>query len=62
MRPVPAIVGGARVVCYTPIDSRHRLTGNAKQIVGGALLGPASGLARGARDAGELKRSGVACH
>lgn len=45
MRPVPAIVGGARVVCYTPIDSRHRLTGNAKQIVGGALVGPASGLA-----------------
>jgi len=45
MRPAPSTVGGARVICYTPIDSRHRHTGNTKQVVGGVLLGPASGLA-----------------
>jgi hypothetical protein len=45
MRPVPSTIGGATVVCYTPIDSRHRHTGNTKQIVGGVVLGPASGLA-----------------
>jgi hypothetical protein len=41
----PDLVGGARVICYTRIDSRHRHTGNTKQIVNGVLLGPAAGLA-----------------
>ncbi len=45
MRPIPDTVGGATVICYTPIDARHRHTGNTKQIVGGVLLGPAKGLA-----------------
>ncbi len=45
MRPAPPTVSGAIVVCYTSIDSRHRHTGNTKQIVGGVVLGPASGLA-----------------
>ncbi len=45
MRPIPDTVGGAKVICYTPIDTRHRHTGNTKQIVGGVLLGPAKGLA-----------------
>jgi len=45
MQPVPSVIGGARVVCYTPIDSRHRHTGNTKQIVAGVLLGSAAGLA-----------------
>lgn len=31
-------------MCYTPIDQRHRHTGNTKQIVGGVVLGPAAGL------------------
>jgi hypothetical protein len=45
MRNCPEIVGGARVVCYTPIDHRHRYTGNTRQVVAGVLLGPANGLA-----------------
>lgn len=45
MRACPPVVGGAKVVCYTPIDHRHRHTGNAKQIVGGVLLASAAGLA-----------------
>jgi hypothetical protein len=45
MGPWPNIIGGARVVCFTPIDDRHRHTGNTRQIVGGVLLGPAAGLA-----------------
>lgn len=44
MRAAPSTVGGATVVCYTPIDLRHRHTGNTKQIVGGVVLRPASGL------------------
>ena len=32
-------------MCYTPIDSRHRHTGHTQQIVAGAVLGPAMGLA-----------------
>ena len=45
MDQCPSTVGGARVVCWTPIDSRHRHSGNTKQITGGVLLGPANGLA-----------------
>lgn len=45
MKTVPKTIGGARVVCFTPIDQRHRHTGNCKQIVGGAVQGPAAGLA-----------------
>ena len=45
MQPIPSVIGGARVVCYTPIDSRHNHTGHTKQIVGGVLLGPSAGLA-----------------
>lgn len=45
MQAIPSVIGGARVVCYTPIDSRHRHTGKTRQIVGGVLLGVAAGLA-----------------
>jgi len=45
MRPIPADIGGAKVVCYTQIDSRHQYTGNTKQIANGDVLGPATGLA-----------------
>jgi hypothetical protein len=41
----PAIVGGAKVICFSPIDSRHRHTGNTRQIVAGVIMEPASGLA-----------------
>ena len=34
MRPCPSIVGGARVVCYTPIDQRHVKTGNTVHLTG----------------------------
>jgi len=33
------------VVWFTPIDERHRHTGNCSQIVGGELQGPAAGIA-----------------
>jgi hypothetical protein len=45
MKPCPPTIGGARVVCYTPIDERHRLTGGCKQIVAGQLMGQMAGLA-----------------
>jgi len=45
MGPAPNEIGGATVVCFTPIDQRHRHTGNCRQIVGGVLIGPMAGLA-----------------
>jgi len=42
---IPKEVGNAKVVLYTPIDKRHRHTGNCKQIVAGELMGVAAGLA-----------------
>jgi hypothetical protein len=47
MGPAPRQIGGANVICFTPIDERHRPTGNCKQIVSGVLQGPAVGLAIG---------------
>jgi hypothetical protein len=43
--PVPEVIGGYKVICYTPIDGRHRFTGGTKQIVRGKLMGAMSGLA-----------------
>jgi hypothetical protein len=45
MNTCPETIGGARVICSTRIDHRHRFTGACKQIVAGELLGPAAGLA-----------------
>jgi len=45
MKLCPPTIGGGRVVCYTPIDHRHRFTGNCKQIVAGQLMEPMAGLA-----------------
>ncbi len=45
MKPCPEIISNARVICYTPIDDRHRFTGACKQIVRGDLMGPMAGLA-----------------
>jgi len=43
----PDYIGDARVICFSPIDERHRHTRQTKQTVGGRLLGPAAGLAIG---------------
>jgi hypothetical protein len=43
--PVPISIGGATVICYSPIDERHRHTAKTKQIVSGVVQGAASGLA-----------------
>ena len=45
MSAVPSEIGGARVVCYAPIDARSRPTGYCKHYHGSTLLGPAAGLA-----------------
>ncbi len=46
MKPAPNVVGGAQVICSThQIDSRHKHTGNCRQIVAGVLQGAAAGLA-----------------
>jgi hypothetical protein len=39
------MIGNARVICYTPIDQRHRFTGACKQVVRGELMRPMAGLA-----------------
>jgi hypothetical protein len=39
------MIGGYRVICYTPIDDRHRFTGKTRQAVRGKLMGAMSGLA-----------------
>lgn len=41
----PDTIDRAKVICYTRIDSRHKHTGNTRQIVAGELMGAASGLA-----------------
>ena len=33
------------MICYAPIDERHRFTGNCKQVVDGRLMGAMAGLA-----------------
>ncbi len=45
MGPPPGEIDGAKVICFTLIDERHRRTGNCKQVVAGVLQGPAAGLA-----------------
>ncbi len=45
MGPAPEQIDGAKVLLYTPIDVRHRPTGNCRQVVAGVLRGPAAGLA-----------------
>jgi hypothetical protein len=43
--PAPSKIGGATVICYTPIDGRHRHTGSCRQSVADVLQGAAAGLA-----------------
>jgi hypothetical protein len=45
MNAAPKQIGGAKVICFSPIDHRHRHKGNCRQIVAGVLQGPAAGLA-----------------
>ena len=45
MNPQPREIGGLRVILYSPIDQRHRFTGDCRQVVGGVAWGPAAGLA-----------------
>ena len=45
MAPTPRLIAGAKVVCFTVIDQRHRQTGQCRQIVAGVLQEPAAGLA-----------------
>jgi len=39
------MIGGANVICFTPIDLRHRQTGNCLHIVAGVVQRQAAGLA-----------------
>jgi hypothetical protein len=39
MRECPPRIADARVICYTPIDHRHRYTGRTKHIAGGVPTG-----------------------
>ncbi len=45
MHVPPELVGAARVICFTPIDERHRHTENCTQIVARVVIGAAAGLA-----------------
>lgn len=45
MKTAPKTVGTFPVVCYSPIDERHRFTANTKQWVGDTLMGAMVGLA-----------------
>ncbi|MFO0759538.1 MAG: hypothetical protein U0359_23805, partial [Byssovorax sp.] len=45
MKQPPELLGGAKVVQWSAIDSRHRPTGNTRQIVAGVLQPPAAGIA-----------------
>lgn len=45
MHPAPLRIGGARVVAFTSVDTRHRPTFACRHVVGGTPLGPAAGLA-----------------
>ena len=44
MKP-PEAIGGAAIVCYSPVDERHHFTGICKHTVAGQLMGAMAGLA-----------------
>lgn len=41
----PDWIDSLRVICYTPIDSRHRHTRQTRHVLGSAVLGRAAGIA-----------------
>ena len=45
MVEAPRAIDGANVICFAPIDERHRPTGSCRHTVNGALQGPMAGLA-----------------
>ena len=45
MKEAPESIDGAKVILFTPIDQRHRHTGDCVQNVAGVPQGPAAGLA-----------------
>jgi hypothetical protein len=45
MKGAPASISDASVICYTPIDARHRATGKTRHAVGGAVQAAVPGLA-----------------
>ena len=45
MRPCPSIIDGARVICYTPIDRKHKKTGQTIHRSGEREIEDAKGLA-----------------
>jgi hypothetical protein len=45
VKDAPEFIDGAKVILFTPIDQRHRLTGNCRQVVAGVPQGPSAGLA-----------------
>lgn len=44
MKSRPEISGDERLVCYSPIDERHRFTGACKQVVRGETMGAMASL------------------
>ncbi len=42
MEDVPTTFNGAKVICFSPIDERHRTTGSCRHFVRGDLQGPAA--------------------
>ena len=45
MHACPQRLGEEQVVCYTPVDSRHRHTGATRHVVAGVLASQSCGLA-----------------
>jgi hypothetical protein len=45
VKPPPALIDGARVVAWTPIDQRHRPTGETRHYRDGLLQAAPAGLA-----------------
>ena len=45
MKKIPASIGSATVISYTPIDGRHKATEKTRHIVGGQVQSPMAGLA-----------------
>jgi hypothetical protein len=45
MELAPPQIGGLPVICFSPIDGRHRPTGHCRHLGPKGLLGPARGLA-----------------
>lgn len=54
MKDPPKDLGKCELLRWSPIDNRHRPTGNCAQIVGGEVQGPAAGLAICADKSGYL--------